>query len=91
MQNELKTLIQEVQNGNEAALTLHPRTLWLILKELEGMCVSTDEIECKPVNNDRPGFWMKLKGGGTLIYYVQNGALKAGYFNVIDEPLAPGL
>jgi len=59
-------------------------------------------IEIQPING--PGIKMDqfpqgrlLTGTGgeinadELIYYVQNGELKAGYFYVVDEPNAPGL
>jgi hypothetical protein len=87
----LKALLQNADNGAADALLLTPRTLRDILLELENMCVTSDEIECRPCDGGRAGFWMKIRRGGNLFYIVQNGELKAGYIPFENDPNAPGL
>ena len=85
----LKALINQVGNGVEDALWIRPTTLRDILWELQGMCQGDDGIRCDPI----PGFTGYRIGIAPdhLFYYVQNGALAAGYFPMKEEPNAPGL
>ena len=85
----LENVLTKLQTGNEVALLLDPKTVEEIILELRGMCQSTETITVEP-RIGLSGFKISLDGN-TLIYYVQNGILKAGYFIVEDEPAAPGL
>lgn len=90
MINALKQLKQRAVDGQSQALLVDPKTLFDILDELENMIVTSDQIEAIPVNNNRPGFWLK-PAKTHLFYVVSNGELDAGWIPFLPNPAAPGL
>ena len=79
MNARLKELINNADDGLSDALTLSPRTLEAILKELEKMCHSSDSILCEPV----PG------GAGFKISARNDGRFKREFREFHIEPLSP--
>lgn len=79
MNAKIRELKNSLQNGMAASYVLSPDTLYAILHEIENMCVSTDTIEAKPVDNGQPGFWLRVKGSeGVDTPYVMGSQAATG-------------
>jgi hypothetical protein len=91
MRAALETVLAQAKQGPETALFLTPNTLEEMLKEMQGMCQGLNGIKCTP-RIAKAGFDIEPDAGpDSLLYYVDDGVLKAGYFVFTPAPDAPGL